>query len=211
MNVEIGTERPRYSFSGNICFQFSAFFLCSAGWRASTTNLCRSQLYPPGQRLWICLLYIRVAFSASWQIIVIGLLAAALWKRDVQLTLLGHLNPNWCGGRSKRTCSLWKAYNKCKHGNIWKNLYLFQNVLRAEQEGQREIWAIYVTEVDCPPPPPVLDLPRVIVHYDRTLGRGEMSGPKSNWTCSVLPHLHSLSNWFLAMLKGAHWVWSICN
>jgi hypothetical protein len=23
--------RPRYSFSGNICFQFSAFFLCSAG------------------------------------------------------------------------------------------------------------------------------------------------------------------------------------
>ncbi len=29
MNVEIGTE-PRYSFSGNICFKFSAFFLCSA-------------------------------------------------------------------------------------------------------------------------------------------------------------------------------------
>jgi hypothetical protein len=30
MNVEIGTEsRPRYSFSGNICFKFSAFFLCS--------------------------------------------------------------------------------------------------------------------------------------------------------------------------------------
>jgi hypothetical protein len=28
MNVEIGTE-PRYSFSGNICFKFSAFCLCS--------------------------------------------------------------------------------------------------------------------------------------------------------------------------------------
>ena len=29
MNVEIGL-RPRYSFSGNICFQFSEFFLSSA-------------------------------------------------------------------------------------------------------------------------------------------------------------------------------------
>jgi hypothetical protein len=29
-NVEIGTERPRYSFSGNICFEFSysVFALC---------------------------------------------------------------------------------------------------------------------------------------------------------------------------------------
>jgi hypothetical protein len=30
MNVEIGTE-ARYSISGNICFKFSAFCLCSAG------------------------------------------------------------------------------------------------------------------------------------------------------------------------------------
>jgi hypothetical protein len=25
--------RPRYSFSGNICFKFSAFCLCSVGWK----------------------------------------------------------------------------------------------------------------------------------------------------------------------------------
>jgi hypothetical protein len=30
MNVEKGTEtRPRYSFSGNICFEISVFCLCS--------------------------------------------------------------------------------------------------------------------------------------------------------------------------------------
>jgi hypothetical protein len=30
MNVEIGTERPCNSFSGNICFEFSLLCLCSA-------------------------------------------------------------------------------------------------------------------------------------------------------------------------------------
>jgi hypothetical protein len=29
MNVEIGTERPRYSISENICFEISVFCLCS--------------------------------------------------------------------------------------------------------------------------------------------------------------------------------------
>ncbi len=33
MHVEIGTEavRPRNSFSGNICFEFSVLCICSAG------------------------------------------------------------------------------------------------------------------------------------------------------------------------------------
>ncbi len=31
MNVEIGTEAPRHSFSGNIYFEFSVLCLCSVG------------------------------------------------------------------------------------------------------------------------------------------------------------------------------------
>jgi hypothetical protein len=42
MNVEIG---PRYSFSGNICFEISVFFLCSAGMVQSGMG-CQSMEQP---------------------------------------------------------------------------------------------------------------------------------------------------------------------
>jgi len=40
--------RPRYSFSGNICFKFSAFCLCSAA-GMSLTKFSRNNLNIPGQ------------------------------------------------------------------------------------------------------------------------------------------------------------------
>ncbi len=42
--------RPQYSFSGNICFKFLAFCLCSVGWRAGTTTLSRDRIFRPSSR-----------------------------------------------------------------------------------------------------------------------------------------------------------------
>ncbi len=54
--------RPRYTFSGNICFEISVICLCSAIRQPCslacqyTKTLCRSWLYPPVRDLWIRLL-----------------------------------------------------------------------------------------------------------------------------------------------------------
>ncbi len=37
--------RPRYSFSGNICFKFSAFFLCSVGYKNRKENFAETNDY----------------------------------------------------------------------------------------------------------------------------------------------------------------------